>query len=94
MKLRLDARVIVATVDSGTLVLLVIHDDAGVYWAYGCDDWRDCVAPSFGWDEDGDLRQHDGTDFYGAVWAEREGTTEELLVAWGDVAANGVLVAA
>lgn len=86
MKLRSDARLIVATLNTTTLILVVLCDDKGVEWAYGREDWAHTTSPSFGWDDDGDLRQHDGARFYGASWAEREGTVDELIAAWGDVA--------
>ncbi len=94
MKLRDDARVIIAWLGTVSLTLLVVRDAEGIEWAYGCDDWRHDAAPSFGWDSDGDLRQHDGQRFYGVAWWERAGTIEELLSVWGDTAASGVLVAA
>lgn len=86
MKLRQELRIIVATLGALSFVLLVVMHDEGVEWAYGRDDWEHAVAPSWGWDSDGDLRQHDSFNFYGSAWSEREGTLNELLEAWGDVA--------
>lgn len=86
MKLRSDVRLIVATLEANLLVLVVLRDDDGVEWVYGREDWAHTTAPSFGWDDDGDLRQHDGARFYGPVWTEREATVDELVEQWGDTA--------
>ena len=46
--------------------------------AYGAADWRDTTAPSFAFDEDGDLRRHNGERCYGDVIEFREGTADDL----------------
>ena len=45
---------------------------------YNALDWRDGCAPSFAFDQGGDLRAHDGARCYGPVIQFVEGTADDL----------------
>lgn len=64
MQLRADAKVIVAQIEGGKEALLVVDggEEPGVY---GAEDWRDASSPSYAYDQDGDLRRHNGQRCYG-----------------------------
>lgn len=86
--LRGDARVIVALVGGEERALLVV-DDPETGGVYGAEDWRDASAPSFGFDGE-ELRQHDGTLFYGSTFevvpCPATEAEAKLLATWSDVA--------
>ena len=59
MKLRDDARILVAMLKTGPIALVAIADpeSRGGETIYGPPDWRDEDGPSFGWDTDSTLRR-------------------------------------
>lgn len=74
--LREDAKVIVAVIAGEETALLVVAEE-DKQLVYGAEDWRDQTSPSFDYDEDGDLRAHNGERCYGDAIAVVRRSPEE-----------------